>query len=112
MRKRLQLALMLTRTTAIATSLVFFPCSSAAPCAWAAEGDSPARGITATQDHGRMIYVNEDGPAHERPTPAPQPKRSTLVYWSTKDSRWKPVPSANTESMRAARSAARKASPA
>jgi soluble lytic murein transglycosylase-like protein len=53
-----------------------------------------------------MVYVNEDGPAHERPTPAPQSRRSTLVYWSTKESRWKPVPSANTDSMRAARSAA------
>lgn len=55
-----------------------------------------------------MIYVNEDGPARERatPTPAPEPKRSGLVYWSSKESRWKPVPSANTRSMQAARSAA------
>src|SRR5215471_15143574 len=108
MRKRLQLALMLTRTTAIATSLAFFPLTSGAPCAWAEGGDSPAHGITATQDHGRMIYVNEDGPARERatPAPAPEPKRSTLVYWSSKESRWKPVPSANTRSMQAARSAA------
>jgi len=106
MRKRLQLALMLTRTTAIATSLAFFPLTSTAPSAWAAEGDNPPRGITATEDHGRMIYVNEDGPAHERPTPAPQPKRSTLVYWSSKENRWKPVASAGTASVRAARSAA------
>jgi hypothetical protein len=106
MRKRLQLALMLTRTTAIATSLAFIPLSSAAPRAWAAEGDGPAHGITTTQDHGHMVYVNEDGPARERATPAPQSRRSTLVYWSTKESRWKPVPSANTDSMRAARSAA------
>ena len=104
MRKRLQLALMLTRTTAIATSLAFFPPANV----WAEGGDSPAHGITATQDHGRMIYVNEDGPARERatPAPAPEPKRSTLVYWSSKENRWKPVPSANTRSMQAARSAA------
>jgi Transglycosylase SLT domain len=107
MRKRLQLALMLTRTTAIATSLAFFPLASSAPCAWAEGGDSPAHGITAEQDHGRMIYVNEDGPTRERATaPAPEPKRSGLVYWSSKESRWKPVPSANTRSMQAARSAA------
>ena len=107
MRKRLQLALMLTRTTAIATSLTFFPLTSSALCAWAEGGDSPAHGITATQDHGRMIYVNEDAPARERAaTPAPEPKRSGLVYWSSKESRWKPVPSANTRSMQAARSAA------
>ncbi len=108
MRKRLQLALMLTRTTAIATSLAFFPLASSAPCAWAEGGDSPAHGITAEQDHGRMIYVNEDNPARERatPAPAPEPKRSGLVYWSSKESRWKPVPSANTRSMQAARSAA------
>jgi len=105
MRKRLQLALMLTRTTAIATSLAFLPLFHATRAA-AAEGDSPSHGITATEDHGRMIYVNEDGPVHERATPAPQPKRTTFVYWSSKENRWKPVPSANTPSMQAARSAA------
>ena len=108
MRKRLQLALMLTRTTAIATSLAFFPLTGSAPCAWAEGGDSPAHGITAEQDHGRMIYVNEDGPARARAAaaPAPEPKRSGLVYWSSKENRWKPVPSAGTRSMQAARSAA------
>lgn len=101
MRKRLQLALMLTATTAIATS---FPL---APQARAADGDHNSQGITTTQDHGRTIYVNEDDPpAHRRAAQAPQPRRSTLVYWSSKDNRWKPVPGANTDSMRAARSAA------
>ena len=106
MRKRLQLALMLTRTTAIATSLAFIPLTNAMPRAWAAESDSPSHGITATEDHGRMVYVNEDGPARERATPAPQPRRSGLVYWSSKENRWKPVSSAGTASMRAAQSAA------
>ena len=107
MRKRLKLALMLTRTTAIATSLAFFPLTTAALAAGVEEGDNSTHGITATEDHGRMIYVNEDGPARERATtPAPQPKRSNYVYWSSKENRWKPVPSAGTESMRAARSAA------
>ncbi|MFZ0733316.1 MAG: lytic transglycosylase domain-containing protein [Candidatus Sulfotelmatobacter sp.] len=102
MRKHLQLAFMLTATTAIATS---FPLA-AAP-AWAADGNRVSQGITTTQDHGRTIYVNEDDPpARTRAAQAPQPRRSTLVYWSSKDNRWKPVPGANTDSMRAARSAA------
>ena len=100
MRKHLQLALMLTAGTAIATSFL-----SQTPRAWAAEPDSSARGITATEEHGRKIWVNEDAPAKPRPQ-APQPKRSALVYWSSKDSRWKPVSSANSASMQAARSAA------
>src|SRR5579863_5723437 len=101
MRKRLQLALMLTATTAIATSFFL----QATPV-WAAEGDDLSHGITTSDEHGRKIYVNEDGPAPKHAAPAPQPKRSSLVYWSSKESRWKPVPSAGTASMQAARSAA------
>ncbi|HYM75852.1 MAG TPA: lytic transglycosylase domain-containing protein [Candidatus Dormibacteraeota bacterium] len=102
MRKRLQFALMLTVSAAFATS---FTLTTVAPV-WAEEGDGPGRGIATTEDHGRRIYVNDDGPAHERQTAAPQPKRSTFVYWSSRENRWKPVPSANTASMKAARSAA------
>lgn len=101
MRKRLQLALMLTATTAIATSYSLIP-----PRVWAAEGDGPTQVITTTEEHGRKIYVNEPAPSRNHQTQAPQPKRSSLVYWSTKENRWKPVPSANTASMQAARSAA------
>jgi len=101
MRKHLQLALMLTATTAIATSF-----SLMTTPVWAAEADGPARGITTTQERGRKIYVNEDAPAKTHTAAAPQPKRSTLVYWSSKENRWKPVPSAGTASMQAARSAA------
>jgi soluble lytic murein transglycosylase-like protein len=101
MRKRLQIALMLTASTAIATS--FSPLTARV---WAAEGDSPStRGITTTQEGGRKVYINEDGPA-KAAAPAPQPKRSSLVYWSSKENRWKPVPSNKTASMQAARSAA------
>jgi soluble lytic murein transglycosylase-like protein len=100
MRKHLQLALMLAATTAIATSFALTSPS------WAAEADGTPRNIATTEEHGRKIYVNEDGPARTRPTEAPQPKRASLVYWSSKDSRWKPVPSAGTASMKAARSAA------
>ncbi|HLZ41782.1 MAG TPA: lytic transglycosylase domain-containing protein [Candidatus Sulfotelmatobacter sp.] len=99
MRRRLQIALMLTATTAIATSFTL-----TSPV-WAAEGDGTPRGIATTEEHGRKIYVNEDAP-RSRQVEAPQAKRSSLVYWSSKDSRWKPVPSAGTASMKAARSAA------
>jgi soluble lytic murein transglycosylase-like protein len=100
MRKRLQLAFMLTATTAIATSFSLSP-----PSAWAAEGDSTRQGITTTEEHGRKVYVNDDAPAQKHSQVA-QSKRSSLVYWSSKEGRWKPVPSANTASMQAARSAA------
>ena len=99
MRKHLQIALMLTAGTVIATSFSL-------PCMWAAEADSSNRGITTTEEHGRRIWVNEDGPAKPRQAQVAQPKRSSLVYWSSKESRWKPVPGAHTASMQAARSAA------
>ena len=102
MRKHLQLALMLTASTAIATSFFL----DTTPVWAAAEGDDASHGITTTDEHGRKIYVNEDGPAPKHATPAAQPKRSSLVYWSSRENRWKPVPSAGTASMQAARSAA------
>jgi len=92
---------MLTASTAIATSFLLHTTP-----VWAAEGDDASHGITTTDEHGRKIYVNEDGPAPKHVTQAAQPKRSSLVYWSSKESRWKPVPSAGTASMQAARSAA------
>ena len=95
---------MLTATQVIATSLTLAT-ALATPQVWAAEDDRSA-GITTTEEHGRKIYVNEDEPAKTHPAPVPQAKRSTLVYWSSKENRWKPVPSAGTASMQAARSAA------
>ena len=62
MRKRLQLAFMLTASTAIATS---FFLSIATQPVWAAEGDGPSNGITTTEEHGRKVYVNEDAPAQK-----------------------------------------------
>ncbi|HEX8813799.1 MAG TPA: transglycosylase SLT domain-containing protein [Terracidiphilus sp.] len=103
MRKHLQQALMLTATTAIATSISL---SITTQPVFAAEGDGSSNGITTTEEHGRRIYVNEDGPVRKHATEAPQAKRASLVYWSTKESRWKPVPSAGTASMQAAKSAA------
>ena len=100
MRKRLRLKWMLTASTVLATSCTL---TSAAP---AAEGDGTPHGIATTEEHGRTVYVNDDAPVKERPAPVPQVRRSTLVYWSSKESRWKAVPSANTASGKAARSAA------
>jgi soluble lytic murein transglycosylase-like protein len=99
-----KIAIMLTACTAIATSYSLTP-----PRVWAAEGDGPSAvssTITTTDEHGRKIYVNESGPSQTHQAQAPQPKRPTLVYWSSKENRWKPVPSAGTASMQAARSAA------
>jgi soluble lytic murein transglycosylase-like protein len=104
MRKCLQLAFMLTATTAIATSFSF-----ATPTVCASEGEGTPQVITTTQEHGRNVWVNEPAPVAKHATQAAQgaqPKRSSLVYWSGKENRWKPVPSANTASMKAAQSAA------
>jgi membrane-bound lytic murein transglycosylase B len=101
MRKRLQLALMLTASSAIAISFPLHAISASA-----AENDERA-GITTTQENGRTVYVNDDAPrprAHAGGES--QARHSTLVYWSSKENRWKPVPSPNTMSMKAARSAA------
>jgi soluble lytic murein transglycosylase-like protein len=94
MRKHLQLALM--ASTVIATSL-----SLTTPYVQA-EG---AAAITAsTDDNGRKVYVNESVPlAPGKRSQAPIARQNSLVYWSSSERRWKPVPSAN---IRAARSAA------
>jgi len=88
MRKRLQPVLMASIATTFfcLTPLVH------------AESDSV---ITPTTDNGRTIYVNESLPAPRRSQSAPP--QTSLVFWSSREHRWKPVPSAN---VRAARSAA------
>ncbi len=109
MRKRLKLALMLTATMASTTSLSLGLNSGAlnsAAVVLASDSDDRAGSITATQEHGRRIFVNDEAPRPVKQTQAAQPKKPSLVYWSTKDNRWKPVPSPNTASMAAARTAA------
>jgi soluble lytic murein transglycosylase-like protein len=100
MRKRLQIALM--ATTVAATFLFLTP-----PLPAAESGDGALDKITASDEHGRKIYVNESIPAkaarHTQTAPS-APKK--LMYWSSKENRWKPVPSASAPSMRAAQSAA------
>jgi len=65
-----------------------------------------AQGIVATRAlDGHVVYEN----ATSQPTP-PAAEAATadsrLVYWSNTEHRWKPVPSQNSTSMRAAQSAA------
>jgi hypothetical protein len=98
MRKRLQIALIVTTLT---TSL------SLVPELHAVESDDSPGKIAATDDNGRTIYTNDfvsASPAHHAET-SEGPHR-TLMYWSSKENRWKPVPPANAASMKAARSAA------
>jgi soluble lytic murein transglycosylase-like protein len=98
MRKRLQIALM--ASTVAATSFLLMPQVRAAE-----DGDGSSEKITATDEHGRKIYVNEAVPvAHH--TEASETPRRRLMYWSSKENRWKPVPGPNAAAMRAARSAA------
>jgi len=99
MRKRLQIALM--ASTIAATSL------SLTPQVRAADGEEPAQKIMASDDHGRTIYVNESIPASSaRHTQEPEAPRRKLMYWSSRENRWKPVPPPNAAAMQAARSAA------
>jgi soluble lytic murein transglycosylase-like protein len=99
MRKRLQIALM--ASTVAATTFLLTPQLRAE------DGDGDPQKITASDDHGRTIYVNDSAPASRaRRASEPEAPRRTLMYWSSKENRWKPVPPANAAVMRAARSAA------
>ncbi|MGB2603675.1 MAG: lytic transglycosylase domain-containing protein [Candidatus Sulfotelmatobacter sp.] len=99
MRKRLQIALM--ASTLAATSL------SLASQLRAASGDGSSENIAATDEHGRKVYVNDFVSATPAPTAeVTETPRRSLMYWSSKEHRWKPVPPPNAASMRAARSAA------
>ncbi len=97
MRKNLQLALMASPILATFLSL-------APPCVLAEAASGAAKSaITSTDDNGRKVYVNESIPVFtSRRSQVPVP-RSSLVFWSTTEHRWKSIPSAN---IRAARSAA------
>jgi soluble lytic murein transglycosylase-like protein len=103
MRKRLQIALMASTVAATSLSLT---------SQLRAEGDgasekAAATRITATDEGGRKIYVNEPVPASQtRHAQESETPRRSLMYWSSKENRWKPVPGPNAAAMRAARSAA------
>jgi soluble lytic murein transglycosylase-like protein len=107
MRKRLQIALMATPVIAASFSLSM-------PVAMASESNGSATKLVATtDDNGRTIYTNEYVAVSNKAPRGTQtaaragderaPRQSRLVYWSDKEKRFKPVPSAT---MGAARSAA------
>ena len=98
MRKRLQIALM---ASMIAATSFFLH-----PVAHASDGDGSSQTITSTDEHGRKIYVNDYEPAKPSLRTGSDVPQRKLMYWSSKDNRWKPVPAPSTASMRAARSAA------
>jgi len=94
MRRHLQLALMATAVAATVLSLTPYV---------QADEDSGSTMITSTtDDFGRTIYVNESVPVVSGRSQTPI-QRSSLMFWSVTEHRWKPVPNAN---VRAARSAA------
>jgi hypothetical protein len=98
MRKRLKTVPM---ATVLATSFLFAFSTTAA---WGESGLLP-EGITATTDEsGRKIFVNDGVPKAGGETFG-RPYRRSLVYWSSKEHRWKPVPTSGAM-IRAARSAA------
>jgi soluble lytic murein transglycosylase-like protein len=109
MRKRLQIALM--ASTLAATSFSLTPQLRADD---GGDGSSDktaektvATRITASDEHGRKIYVNDAVAASpsQRGETSETPRRA-LKYWSSKENRWKPVPPPNAAVMRAAKSAA------
>jgi len=95
MRKRLIIALM---ATAVAASL-------STSIAWAENGSRPVHITATTDDAGRRVYTNDEAPASASSTAAPAPSRAGLVYWSSTEHRFKPVPTSGA-AIRAARSAA------
>ncbi len=105
MRKRLQIALM--ASTVAATSLSLTSQLRAEGGDGASEKTATTTKITATDEDGRKIYVNEPVPASQtRHAQESETPRRSLMYWSSKENRWKPVPGPNAAAMRAARSAA------
>jgi hypothetical protein len=96
MRKRLLIVLMSSLTATSFLSILFFP----------APARAQSGGITSTTDEsGRKIYVNGEGPSQTYKVQKATATRSPLMYWSVTEHRLKPVPT-NGAVMRAARSAA------
>lgn len=95
MRKRLHVLLM---ASPIVATFLALPLS-----AWAAEDGSTSQVLTAvTDDSGRRVWVNESAPSTITARRA-SGNTERLVYWSSTEHRYKPVPQAV---MRAVQSAA------
>src|SRR5207253_4145355 len=95
MRKRLQIALMASPVVATFLSL-------STPPLQAQTGFGTAASITATDDSGRKVYVNDVGSAIPRKTMTSAVQTSGLVYWSPSAHQWKSVPSAKIGAARSA----------
>jgi soluble lytic murein transglycosylase-like protein len=105
MRKRLHIVLM--ASTLAATSFSLMPLLRADEGGEGSSDKASRTKITASDEHGRKIYVNDAVAATpSRHTGASEAPRRTLKYWSSMENRWKPVPPPNAAVMRAARSAA------
>ena len=100
MRKRLQIALMASLTAISFLSTLF-----STMAAHAQSGERAGTITSSTDESGRKIYVNEEGPSTASRAEAFAPSRSPLYYWSVTEHRFKPVPTSGAV-MRAARSAA------
>ena len=100
MRGRLQIVLMASLTAISFLSTLF----STTP-AGAQPGERLGAITSTTDESGRKIYVNGEEPSIVPKAERAVPVRSRLVYWSSTEHRFKPVPT-NGAVMRAARSAA------
>jgi soluble lytic murein transglycosylase-like protein len=69
-----------------------------------------AQNLAPVTESGRTIWVNDDAPKTSSPKPAAaastSSRYSNLVYWSSKQHRWIPVPRLSSPTMKAARQAA------
>ena len=104
MLRRLQITLMAS-LAAISFLSTMFTTMPAQAQSGASSGARVGAITPTTDDSGRRIYVNEDAPSAVSRGPASTPSRSSLVYWSSTEHRFKPVPTSGAV-MRAARSAA------
>ena len=108
MRKCLQLVLMAGTMAATSLFLSSPAISSQTLNSQVRASDAgSSENITASDEHGRKIYVNDSlGSTPTHASQSSEAPRRKLMYWSAKESRWKAVPPPNAASMKAARSAA------
>lgn len=88
MRKHLKLALMASPAIATILSLAPFACA-------AGTSITPA-----TDDSGHKVYVNDV--VSQTPKQPFRSQQNRLVFWSTTDRRWKPVPHVNVQAAKSA----------
>ena len=104
MLRRLQITLM-AGLAAISFLSTMFSTMPARAQSGASSGGRAGAITPTTDESGRKIYVNEEEPSSGSRARASTPSPSRLVYWSSTEHRFKPVPTSGAV-MRAARSAA------